>query len=124
MADRVSRPSSTSCDVPRQPYGPHATACGRPLVVFGVDGHRCRGDGIVLLCPASIPVGEHIIEQQPMPIADRSALICPSLINRTMVGRLTPSRSAACCVVRVMLCGTTVTARPCDIASTTRLRTW
>ncbi len=42
----------------------------------------------------------------------RSAGRILSFISRTTVGRLTPRRSAACCVVRIMVCGAMVTALP------------
>ena len=42
----------------------------------------------------------------------------PTSINRRTVGRLTPSRSAACCVVDIVARGATVTARPDPSAAT------
>lgn len=48
-----------------------------------------------------------------------SAGNAPTSITRRTVGRLTPSRSAACCVVDIVACGATVTARPACNAATT-----
>jgi hypothetical protein len=88
-------------------------------VAVVVEINRRRVQRGVLLGAPPLPVGEHIGQQQPSMGPSRWYGILPPSSIFTTVGRVTPSRSAACWVVSVNVCGATVTARPLASASTT-----
>ena len=97
-------------------------------IVIVVDLHPRLRKRLVLAGRPLLLLLEHIPQQQPMPVANSrcrlptfSAGNSPTSINRRTVGRLTPSRSAACCVVDIVARGATVTARPDPSAATTCL---
>ena len=97
-------------------------------IVLVVDLHPRLRKRLVLAGRPLLLLLEHIPQQQPMPVANSrcrlptfSAGNSPTSINRRTVGRLTPSRSAACCVVDIVARGATVTARPDPSAATTCL---
>lgn len=90
-------------------------------ILVGVDVHCALGKRVVLALPAGLPVGQHVVEHEPVAIPDALGGQLAALDQTTTVGRLTPRRSAACWVVSVMLCGAMVTALPACSAATTCL---
>ena len=93
-------------------------------VVVAIDVDCGRGQRVVLTLAARLAIGQHIVEQQPMPIAD-SFGGQHVVVNQPNDGRATqPRRSAACWVVSVMDCGAIVTALPAYSAATTFVSAW